>query len=55
MTDEQEYEGALPLLDAAATEIGRRIRAALPNLGDPLLVRSRVEPHRIKKVGSSWK
>jgi hypothetical protein len=53
MTDDQEYAGALPLFEAAATDMARRIVEALHTLGDPFWTRRRVEPHRVKQIDSN--
>jgi ppGpp synthetase/RelA/SpoT-type nucleotidyltranferase len=52
MSDEHEYSDAFPLLELAAADLGRRIGKALRALGDPMLIRGRVEANRIKQIDS---
>ena len=49
---EDLYEKALPFMNAAAEELGKLIAETLSSLGDPYLVRARVESHRIKTFSS---
>lgn len=49
---EDKYEKMLPFMDAASKELGKLLTEALSNLGDPHLVRARVDSRRIKTLAS---
>src|SRR5713101_901524 len=51
-TEEQIYGNAIPLLELAEKAVGRRIQEAFRRLGDPFLVRQKVQEHRIKSFKS---
>jgi ppGpp synthetase/RelA/SpoT-type nucleotidyltranferase len=52
LTEEQIYGNAIPLLELAEKAVGRRIQEAFRRLGDPFLVRQKVQEHRIKSFKS---
>ncbi len=51
-SEEEQYQKVLPFMEEAAKLLGKHIGGALAALGDPYLVRGRVDSHRIKRPES---
>src|ERR1700694_3989668 len=51
-SDDEKYQNTLRLAEVAAQEIRRLIQEALGRLGDPYLIRARIDPWRPKSLTS---